>query len=158
LEQPLPAYFRHDRTRSYLGRSDTSFAEAKRAFAQWIMFDLGWVRVGNPSASIATGELVAVEAKTLRLCTLNVSRIVETVDVPARFGFVYSTTECHLEQGEERFLIEMDANEEVSYELEAVSKPRHTLARLGYPVTRFYQRRFVRDSHARMRKQLAGPA
>jgi uncharacterized protein (UPF0548 family) len=155
LEQPLPAHFRHDRMRSNLGHGEAVFAEARRALARWVMFDLGWVRVANPSIPIAEGEMVAVETQTLGLRTLNFCRIVETVNTALRFGFLYSTTERHVEQGEERFLIEMDREGAVWYDLEAVSRPRQALARMGFPVTRFYQHRFARESHARMRRELA---
>jgi len=87
------------------------------------------------------------------LWTLNLSRITQTIDTETHFGFVYSTTQMHVEQGDERFLVERDpATGDVWYELEAVSRPRHPLARLAYPVTRAFQRRFARDSHRRMRK------
>ena len=50
-------------------------------------------------------------------------------------------------------LIDFDPeNESVSYLLEAVSRPRHILARIGYPFSRAMQHRFARDSHARIRR------
>lgn len=118
------------------------------------MFDLGWVRVANSQVMIASGQIVAVEAHTLGLWTLNLSRITEVVDEPSHFGFVYATTEMHVEQGEERFLIELAPETgEVFYELEAVSRPRNWLARLGLPATRNFQHRFARDSHLRMAEE-----
>jgi uncharacterized protein (UPF0548 family) len=117
------------------------------------MFDLGWVRVANPNTEIAIDEMVAVEARALGLWTLNISRIVEIIDLPTMFGFIYSTTPFHVELGEERFLIKMDtATEEIWYDLEAVSRPAHLLARLGLPVTRAFQHNFARDSHRRLRE------
>jgi len=143
--------FAHDRTESRLGEGTDIFDKAKRAFAEWVHFDLGWVRVANPDARIAVGAIVAVEVRSLGLWSLNLSRIVETVDTKERFGFVYSTTEMHLEQGEERFLVRFDAaSGGVWYELEALSKPWSLLATMGYPVTRAFQHRFARDSHRRM--------
>lgn len=117
------------------------------------MFDLGWVRVVNSTAPIACGELVAVEVHSLGLWTVNLSRIVETIDNETQFGFVYATTAHHVEQGEERFLLRFNpATGEVSYELEAVSRPRHILAKIGYPITRHFQHKFARDSHRRMQQ------
>ncbi len=119
------------------------------------MFDLGWVRVANLNALVAPGQIVAVEAHTLGLWSLNLSRITETISTANRFGFVYATTEMHVEQGEERFLLEFDAETgDVWYELEAVSRPRHALARLGLPVSRAFQHRFARGSHRRMREEV----
>ena len=143
--------FVRDRSRSRLGCGEAVFATAKRAFANWEMFDLGWVRVVNAAAPIACGQVVAVEVHSLGLWTVNLSQIMETVDEETRFGFLYSTTLQHVEQGEEIFLLRFDpATGEVNYELEAVSRPRAILARIGYPVTRHFQHRFARDSHGRM--------
>ena len=145
--------FSYDQSRSCLGHGESVFAAAKRAFANWQMFDLGWVRVVNPSATIACGQIVAVEVHSLGLWSVNLSQIMETVDAETRFGFLYSTTVHHIEQGEESFVLRFDSSTgEVVYELDAVSRPRHVLAKLGYPVARHYQHRFARDSHRRMRQ------
>jgi uncharacterized protein (UPF0548 family) len=148
----LPAGFAHDHLRLQLGAGEAAFAAARRAFTRWTQFDLGWVRVANPEAGIRVGQVVAVEVRALGLWSLNLSRIVETVDSPTRFGFVYATTEHHAEQGEEIFVLEFDPTEgSVAYLLEAVSRPRHALARLAYPLTRALQHQFARDSQRRMR-------
>ncbi len=136
---------------SCLGVGDAVFSAARNAFAAWAPFDLGWARVANPQAAIKVGEIVAVEVRSLGLWSLNLSRIVEVWDRPDKYGFVYSTTPMHVEQGEERFLLRFDPSTgEVWYELEALSRPRNLLARIGYPVTRAFQHRFARDSHRRM--------
>jgi uncharacterized protein (UPF0548 family) len=62
----------------------------------------------------------------------------------------------HVEQGAERFLLEFDPTTgEVQYILEAISRPRHILARLGLPLSRHFQHQFVRESHNRMRRETA---
>lgn len=148
LTAPLPLSFAHDTSESVLGRGAEVFVAAKHAFRTWTMFNLGWVSVANPTAQIVVDALIAVEAKTLGLWTLNLSRIVSVVDTAHRFGFVYATTGLHVEQGEERFLLQFHPDTaSVVYRLEAVSRPRSPLARLGYPITRVFQRRFARDSH-----------
>ena len=151
----LPLLFARDVSISIAGQGESAFAAARQAFRQWIMFDLGWVRVANPDARISPGQLVAVEVFTLGLWTLNLSRIVDVIDGPREFGFIYATTEMHVEEGEERFLLEFDPESgTVKYKLEAVSRPRSNLARLGFPITRMFQRRFARDSHLRMKTVL----
>jgi len=144
----------HDCSRTRLGSGEAQFSAAKRAFERWVMFDLGWVRVANPSAAIHVDQVVAVEAHTLGLWTVNLSRIVKVVDSATVFGFIYATTSLHVEQGEERFLLEFDRETgDVWYELEAGSRPRAALARLGFPFTRAFQKRFARESHERMRRE-----
>jgi len=136
-----------------LGFGDEVFASAKRAFVNWKMFDLGWVRVVNTTAQIECQQIVAVEVRALGLWSVNLSRILETVDSETQFGFLYSTTNQHVEQGEETFILRhCPETAEVSYELKADSRLRHFLARLGFPMARFFQHKFARDSHRRMRE------
>ena len=117
------------------------------------MFNLAWARVANPSALIDQGQLVAVEVRTLGVWSVNLSCIVETVNTPTRFGFIYKTTSMHVEEGEECFLLELEpGSEDVTYQLEAVSRPQDLFARLGLPLSRVFQHRFARDSHRRMRE------
>jgi uncharacterized protein (UPF0548 family) len=149
----LPSGFAHDRSHSILGRGEAVFSSAVCACEQWRNFDLGWVRVANPTARIELAEVVAVQVHSLGLWSLNLSRIVEVIRDPLAFGFIYKTTVHHVEEGEERFLVTMDGDSgKVEYTLEAVSRPRALLARLGFPVTRAFQHRFARDSHCRMQK------
>jgi uncharacterized protein (UPF0548 family) len=152
-----PKGFVHDLSRTEVGRGLQAFDAARHAFRRWQQFDLGWVQVLNPSAEFAPGQLVGVEVHTVCLWSMSLNRIVETVDSPSRFGFMYATTALHVEQGQERFVIEFDpSTEAVSYLIEAVSRPRHPLASLAYPFSRAMQRRFARDSHARLRRYILG--
>jgi uncharacterized protein (UPF0548 family) len=151
-----PKGFVHDLSRTEIGRGLCVFMAAREALQRWKQFDLGWVQVVNPLAKIAPGELVAVEAHTAYLWSISFSRVVEVVDSPTRFGFMYTTTALHVEEGQERFVVDFDPeSESVSYLIEAVSRPRHILARIGYPFSRAMQHRFARDSHARMRNWTA---
>ena len=137
-----------------LGRERMCSTKPRQAFERLAPFDIGWVRVANPQAFIETGQIIAVEIYTFGLWTLNLSRIIDKVDKPHRFGFVYSTTPMHVETGQEKFLIEFDsATGDVWYELEAVSRPRHPLVQLGFPIARALQHRFARDSHRRMKEE-----
>jgi uncharacterized protein (UPF0548 family) len=152
----LPAGFAHDSSRTRIGQGERTFLRARRAFEEWAPFDLGWVTVANPSAAISTGQIVAVEAHTLGLWTLSLSRIVQVLDAQTSFGFLYSTTPLHVEEGEERFLLTFDPESgDVWYDLEAVSRPRHPLAHFGLPITRSFQRKFARESHLRMKEAVS---
>jgi len=127
-----------------------------RSFEEWKPFDIGWVRVANLGARIEVGQIVAVEVQALGLRSLNLSQIVHVTRDAEAFGFIYKTTSHHAEEGEERFLLTRDPHtEEVHYELEAVSRPQHWLAKIGYPVTRAFQHRFARDSHQGLRNAVS---
>jgi len=157
LKAQLPRRFAHDRSRVQLGAGRSAFESAARGFEKWKQFDLGWVRVANPTAEIKVGNIIAVEVHSLGLWSLNLSQIVEVIREPFSIGFTYKTTLQHVEEGEERFLLTLDPDSgAVWYELEAVSKPHSSLARLGFPATRMFQHKFARDSQRRMR-ELSGP-
>lgn len=148
-----PWGFAHDLSRRLIGRRHRDFEAARTAFQRWEQFELQWVRIANQSPKIVAGELVAVEAHTLCLWSINFSRVVEVVDTPTRFGFMYSTTPLHVEEGQERFLLEFEPkSESVHYLIEAISRPRDALARIGYPISRAMQHRFQRDSVAKMKR------
>ena len=56
--------------------------------------------------------------------------------------------------GEEAFIVEMDTQGKVWYEICAVSKPGNVLSHLAYPLARILQRRFAVDSTKAMKKEL----
>jgi len=151
-----PKGFAHDFSRTEIGRGPEVFAAARTCLKSWEQFDLEWVQLAYAAPSVFPGELVAVEAHTAFLWSISVNRIVEVVDTPTRFGFMYATTVLHVEEGQERFVVEFDEqSESVHYLIEAVSRPRHILARIGRPFSRAMQHRFTRDSHAAMKRCVA---
>ena len=152
----VPPDYVRDHTRSQIGQGRAAFEAAKTALRQWQHFNLGWVRIANPETPIETGQIVAMEAHTpdlagMSLWSLSFSRILYTIDSEDRFGYGYGTTTHHVERGEERFLLEyFPQSGEVYYELLAASQPAHWLTKVGYPYARSQQRKFARDSHAKM--------
>jgi uncharacterized protein (UPF0548 family) len=103
------------------------------------------------------GEVVAVVARSIGVWWLNACRIVYVIDEQPgqkRFGFAYGTLPAHAGSGEERFLIEMDDDETVWYDVLAFSRPQGTLMRLGYPYMRHLQKQFGKQSAAAMQKSV----
>ena len=144
-----------DHNRVHLGYGATTFAQGCAAIRSWTMFDLGWIDLLWPDAPITAGTTVGVLAHLPGLQILNACRIVyvidETTPTVSRFGFAYGTLPGHVERGEERFSIEWHHRDDsVWYDILAFSQPNHPLVRLGYPVTRYYQKRFARASLRRM--------
>ncbi len=88
----VPKGFRRDHLRTEIGHGEKAFEAARAAFRQWKQFNLGWVRVANPEVPIEPEEVVAVEAHTFGLWSVNYSRILYVIDEPNRFGFGYGTT------------------------------------------------------------------
>jgi uncharacterized protein (UPF0548 family) len=149
-----PAGFVVDHTRIGLGEGESVFRSAIAALQRWEQFRLGWVEASPSDTPIQSGAVVAVLGRALGLWWLNSCRIVYVVDEPgpiSRFGFAYGTLPGHVEQGEERFLVEWNRNDSsVWYDILAFSRPNHLLTWLGYPLVRRTQRRFARDSAASM--------
>lgn len=154
LDGVPPAGFVLDHTRIKLGEGEKVYEAAKNALRRWDQFRIGWVEAGPKDTPIRKGADVAVLAQALGLWWLNACRIisvVEEVEAVRRFGFTYGTLPGHIGIGEERFLIEWDESDNsVWYDILAFSRPRHFLAKVGYPFVRWTQKRFGRDSSAAM--------
>lgn len=144
-----------DHNRTKLGEGEQAYQRAVLALRNWQQFDLGWVAVVPPGKPLEVGTTVAVQAKIFGFWTLNAARIVYVIDEKqngnAKFGFAYGTLPDHVERGEERFTVERHEDGSVWYDIYAFSRPKHPLARVGFPIARLLQKRFVRDSLAVMR-------
>ena len=143
-----------DHNRIKLGEGEETYRRAVAALRSWRQFEMGWVTVVPPGQPLQVGTCVAVRAKVFGCWSLNAARIVYVIDErdseKARFGFAYGTLPDHVERGEERFTIEWSADNSVWYDIYAFSRPKHPLARMGFPIVRLLQGRFVKDSLAVM--------
>lgn len=151
-----PAGYNVDHNRIRLGEGPETFAKAIEALKHWRMFEMDWVEIFPKSAPTVAGSVVAILVRHFGFWSLNLSRIVyafEKQDHRETFGFAYGTLLDHAEQGEERFSVECHpADQSVWYDLFAFSRPRHILARVGYPISRRLQKRFARESLKAMEK------
>jgi len=153
-----PPRYKVDRNRILIGHGLDEFKAAKAAIDYWKMFDLDWIELFPKRPSVQLGNAVAVVVRHLGFWSVNISRIVYLIDEESRYGFAYGTLPSHSEEGEERFFVEHDkTTDEVWYDLYAFSKPRHPLARIGYPISRHLQKRFARESLAAMKRACQNP-
>ena len=157
-----PSGYVVDHTRKRLGAGEKVFAAAKDALERWQQFRLGWLEASPEDTPIKEGQVVAILARSIGLWWLNACRIVAVVDEDGpvhRFGFAHGTLPDHAGSGEERFLVEWDREDDsVWYDILAFSRPRHFLARLGYPWMRRVQKRFGRQSAAAVCRALGALA
>ncbi len=86
------------------------------------------------------GLIVAMAAPLPIGYVLAVCRVVVVIDEPDRFGFAYGTLPGHPEQGEESFIVTRRSDGAVTFDIVAVSRLRHVLARACPPVARRLQR------------------
>jgi len=151
LPSTLSRIYNIDRYEAVVGQGQACFQAAKQALQGWIHFDLGWVNIQAPPPTI--GLVVPVVVQVLGLWTLNYCKVIYLLDEPRKWGFAYGTLDEHGEMGEERFLIyHCPENNDVRYEILAFSKPKHWLAKLGYPLSRKLQRKFAVESLARVQQ------
>ena len=158
VELPVMPGWNVDRQRVLLGRGREVFEAAKGGISQWLMFPPAIARICNrdqaPRQDLVVGVLYKVWL--LPLWILFPARVVWIVDEPRRFGFAYGTLADHPERGEERFVAEWnESDDSVWYDLLAVSRQAHWLARIGYPYTRWEQARFRRLSGEAMKNAVA---
>jgi uncharacterized protein (UPF0548 family) len=145
-----PAGYNVDHNRIRLGEGEATYQRAVEALKDWGHFDLGWVKIVPRGVEVKAGSTVAVKARVFGMWSLNACRVVYVIDESRRFGFAYGTLPDHVERGEERFLIEWLDDDSVWYDILAFSRPQHPLVKLSFPVTRMLQKRFARESLARM--------
>jgi len=147
----FPSGYNIDRYAAELGRGDVVFDAARQAIRAGVPFDLPWVRCFLPRA-FEPGAVVVVVARVMGVWWTNASRVIYTIDERDRFGFAYGTLPRHAEVGEELFLVERARpSEDVTFRIEAFSRPRHPLVRLAAPFSRAVQRRFGRGALDAMR-------
>ena len=150
----MPGDFTVDHNRIKLGSGHETYERAIVALRRWQQFDLGWVKIEPDSTPLEVGGVVAIKAKTFGFWTLSACRIVYLINEEGptkKFGFAYGTLTDHVECGEERFTIELDARDDsVSYDILAFSRPQHPLVKLARPLARMLQKRFAKDSKRRM--------
>jgi uncharacterized protein (UPF0548 family) len=144
-----------DHNRLALGHGARLFDLAVEAIRSWKMFDMSWLSLCWPEASLEVGATVAVLTSHFGFSSLNACRIVYVINERGssrRYGFAYGTLVEHAEIGEERFSVELQPEDQsVWYDVYAFSRPRG-LARVVYPLSRLLQRRFANDSKVAMRR------
>jgi uncharacterized protein (UPF0548 family) len=151
--EATPPGYNVDHNRIKLGDGEEIYLRAVAALRSWKQFDLGWVTIVPPNIPIEVGRTVAVQARTFGFWSLSAARIVYVIEDEApvkRFGFAYGTLPNHVECGEERFTIEQRQDDSVWYDIYAFSRHQHPLVRLGFPIARRLQRRFAKESLARI--------
>ncbi|HEV7396013.1 MAG TPA: DUF1990 domain-containing protein [Pyrinomonadaceae bacterium] len=158
-EQP-PAGYVLDHNRVCLGHGAEVYERAIAGLRKWSQFDLGWVQIVPDTTPLEMGNVVAIQARTFGVWSLSACRVVYLINEEGRvrkFGFAYGTLTNHVERGEERFTIELQEDGSVWYDILAFSQPHQLLVRLGYPIARRLQKRFARESMARMAVAVARP-
>ena len=146
-----PAQYRRHVADVVLGCGKNTFDDAVQHMKEWHHFALSWILLFPAKPTIAPNTTLLVCANHRWLWSVNACRIIYIIDESSeskkRFGFAYGTLPGHVEQGEERFLIEWDAESDlVRYEILAYSRPNHPLVSVLWPVGVLIQDHFRKES------------
>jgi uncharacterized protein (UPF0548 family) len=159
IARQSPPGFNADLTSTVIGHGRQTFERARIALAEWRHYEMGWVELFPRGASIDVGSVVAVLVQHLGFWSLNGCRVVYGIgdrQSGSSFGFAYGTLSNHAELGEEIFEVMLEPeSDEVIYRIQAVSKPHAALAWIGYPIARYFQERFRRDSTSALRRAIS---
>ncbi|MBK9297789.1 MAG: DUF1990 domain-containing protein [Candidatus Microthrix sp.] len=109
---PTPPGYRRDRWTRRADHDD--FDAARRAITTWAAQRTAGLTLSPPTPDIAVDTTLAFAYPIGPGSVTGTCRIVEVIDEPDRFGFVYATLPHHPEQGEELFLVERDGEGTIS--------------------------------------------
>ncbi|MFI9359745.1 DUF1990 family protein [Kitasatospora sp. NPDC053057] len=154
----LPDGYAHLRRRVHLGRGPEVLERAGRYVLGWgSQLGTGFaVYPGGPARDGAT-VMLRLSLPGSRWPRLVIPcRVVWTVAEPDRIGFAYGTLPGHPECGEESFLVSMDAEGEVWFEVAAFSRLSAWYARLGRPVALLCQHLAIERYLAAVAGHVAG--
>ena len=133
----LPAGYRHTRRRTALGKGTQTFIRASAAVLSWEMHRRSGLAVAATGAA-ATGSTVVLGLGYAPALVVP-CRVVYDIDEPDRRGFAYGTLPDHPEQGEEAFVVSLDADRRVWLDITAFSRPGLAIVRFAGPLARGLQ-------------------
>jgi uncharacterized protein (UPF0548 family) len=134
----LPAGYRHLYRRTRIGTGERVFAAAVaglRSFGMQARAGLA-VRAQGP---VSEGVEVAVGLGIGPVRLWAPCRVVWVIDEPGCYGYGYGTLSGHPARGEEAFLVTLDADGSVWFEIKTFSRPARWFMALGGPLSNVIQ-------------------
>ena len=148
--EPLPERYNHLHFRSLIGTGPDVFGRAAEAILTFAMHRGTGAQVRADAPRAAPGVRLTIGLGPLAVPC----EVVYTIDEQTRAGFGYGTRPGHLERGEESFLVERDADDDVWFRVTAFSLPARWPAIVAGPAAEVAQRLYARVC-ARSLKRLA---
>jgi uncharacterized protein (UPF0548 family) len=140
----VPPGYRADRYVQALGSGEAVFARACEGLRRFEPHRRAGVTVVPGAPRLRAGTTLLVQLRVGPVHVVGGCRILHVVEEPRRFGFVYATLPSHPEVGEESFTVAWDRNDEVTFEVAALSRWREPVVRLAGPLARLVQVRTTR--------------
>jgi len=134
----LPQGYDHLRAQRIVGQGKVLFEECGENILNWGIQKGAGFRL-EKSGRVATGAQNRLGLHWGPFQTWAVCQVVYVIDEPKRKGFAYGTLPGHPERGEESFIVSINDEGLVSFDIVAFSKPARWFAKLGSPLLRFLQ-------------------
>jgi uncharacterized protein (UPF0548 family) len=146
----VPSGWFNDAAEAVIGNGVGDFAAARQAIIDLVPFRQPWLDTFAPNG-VTLDAAIGIQVQFGPLWSVNWSRVIEIVDTPNAYSFVYSTTTDHGEVGEERFAVSIDETGTVQYRVSALSRPGRSYTVVSMPYVRRLQAKFRRGSIAAMK-------
>ncbi|THA57639.1 DUF1990 family protein [Streptomyces sp. A1136] len=142
--RPLPAGYNHLHHRTRIGHGRDVFEAAGTALTTFDAHRASGMRVGAETGAVRPGARVTVGIGFGPLRVDARCLVVRTAYETTRIGFAYGTLAGHPESGEESFMVLMEPDGTVWFEVTAFSRPARWYTRLGGPLVPFLQLAYAR--------------
>ena len=119
-----------------VGRGQAAFESASRAVLSLRMHRKAGVRMTMPTDTVRLGDVIRLSFGLGPLALHGSCDVVWVADEPRRRGFRYKTRQDHPEEGEESFVVDWLADDEVVVTIESRARPNMLIMRLAGPVGR----------------------
>lgn len=140
LGRPTPTGFTR---KSWRRSSSGGFETIAEAIRRWRGHQAADIRRWPAQPDIAVGETVALAIPVGPISVSATCRIVEVIDEPNQFGFIYATLPEHPEDGEESFIVTRRADGSVDVTVTAVWRPATIANYVCPPLTTYLQNRAI---------------
>jgi uncharacterized protein (UPF0548 family) len=140
LHRPTPPGYRRD---EWSGPLPNGFDAGRHAIEHWIGHRAAGLTLAEPPPPISWGETVALAIPVGPISVSATARIIDVIDEPDHYGFIYATLPHHPEDGEESFIVQRLPDDTARYTITAVWRTATFASRLLPPLTRYLQRKTI---------------
>ncbi|WP_328302107.1 DUF1990 domain-containing protein [Streptomyces sp. NBC_00435] len=142
--RPLPAGYNITHHRTRIGHGRTVLEAAGAAVTTFRAHRGSGMLVTADGGPVRPGDRVVVGMGVGPLRIEAPCEVIWTAYEPRRIGFAYGTLAGHPARGEESFVVDMEADGSVWFEVNAFSLPARWYMRLAGPVPPFLQQAYAR--------------
>jgi len=119
-----------------VGRGQAAFDSASQAVLSLRMHRKAGVRMTKPSETVRLGDVIRLKFGVGPIAVHGSCDVVWLADEPRRRGFRYRTRPDHPEEGEESFVVDWAADDQVVVTIESRARPNRLIMRIAGPLGR----------------------